>query len=1166
MTTRTPATHTHEERREPLVINSISVLRAPGISPGFSLNDLGPGITIVYGPNASGKSTTARAIQAVLWPHQSALRGHHLAASFTLGGEQWEIDASASNVQRTRDGGPADAPLIAPLDDRGRYSLGLPDLLASENQPLAQAILNESSGGFDLPRVAESLGYESTVPPRLEAANAVQAATSALQAAMSQENDVHDRLSGRGSLLAQRDQGLAAARDIEAIDTALEYRRRLSDEEEIADEIARFPTEVQSLTGDEPSLIAELSTRISQQTSQIMELQRTRDRWQQQIDETGIASAENPAGELKTLQQIQNQRSEIEALLTESERESATAISERQTHQNRLALDLEDDQIAALDASGMREFADIASSYERIRARRTAQDEVEIWLGGVQPPENLETLQQGVETLQTRLQHPNAAEHREISGMPRLIGIGSGLLLAIAGAILGITIDPLWWLLAAAGVLIMILAWKFTSSDSPKIAAQLEQSYASLPLPQPEVWRAHHVRELLGELRDELKVALVEQEKAERWQDLEQERIELDQAYADTEARREEAIRKFGVAPDLKEESLRLLADNLSRWQAADATARGIQARTERLKTDSNTLGERAGTILKKLGLGDGELSHQLDDLARRIEALDHARTSMESVQQQLDDVLQPKLDATMAERDGIYQRFGLEPDDATGMHRLQEQRSQLNAAKRRLDEQKSRVRDVWESLSLTPQWRTMSVEELTAARDTAQGLVDQRQGVENQLQELDRLEKSAMHNQSREAARSRLDDARIHLSRERSRIMERSVGELLLSTVQQETRDAALPIVFHRARELFGIITRGKYELQFEAGPPPEFTALDTSTGMTLALDQLSSGTRVQLLMAIRLAFIENVEVGPKLPVILDETLGNSDEFRASAIIDAAIDISKHGRQVFYFTAQGDEVARWMQRIEAMPEDERLPINIVELAEIRRDAGFDRMPIPPTSEVETAKLPSPADYDAETWAAAMRIPAVDPWADSAGSTHLWHVLKDTDALYALLQDDITTLGQLESLERTNPDQLEQVDSNLPNLMPGVHLRAHLLSDAVNMWRIGRARPMPTGVLADADMVDAVALEELQALQTSVENDGHRLLELLQTMEDAPLAEKPLEALELWMISEGYIAQGTQMSERDIRARIIELASPAIRSGDLEASDVDALMAQVTSW
>ena len=62
----------------------------------------------------------------------------------------WTIEADPGRVRRSRNDEPADPPLLAPIDDRVRYTLGLPDLLASENQPLAQAIFKESTGGFDL--------------------------------------------------------------------------------------------------------------------------------------------------------------------------------------------------------------------------------------------------------------------------------------------------------------------------------------------------------------------------------------------------------------------------------------------------------------------------------------------------------------------------------------------------------------------------------------------------------------------------------------------------------------------------------------------------------------------------------------------------------------------------------------------------------------------------------------------------------------------------------------------------------------------------------------------------------------------------------------------------------------------------------------------------------
>ena len=1162
----TTATEQFNDNRQPLVIREISVLRAPGISPGFILSDLSPDITIVFGPNASGKSTTARAIQAILWPHQSALRGHHLAASLSLGDDTWQIEASAGRVERNRDGQPIEPPVIAPLDDRGRYSLGLPELLASENQPLAQAILNESSGGFDLPQVAESLGFSNSIPPRLQAANAVRSAADSLnQAAASQQNHLA-ALSERSQLQSRRERAIEAERDLDAIEIAREYRRQLADQANITAEIDQFPNEVRSATGDEESRISDLTERINAQQSKIAEANRIRDRWQATIDQAGLADIGNPADDLATLEKLEQQQSELRELLAVADRDVAAAVTERATHQKRLAADLDDEQIASVDAAGMRDFADIAATFESIRSRRTAQDEVELWLGGVTPPENLDALRQGVETLQTRLQYPNAAEQREISGKARWIGIGAGLFVAVDGIILALMGNPLWWILAAVGVILMALAWKFTSSNSPKIAAELETTYAALPLPQPEMWRAHHVRDLLGELRDELKVALVEQEKADRWQDLEQERKELEEAYAATEQRREAAVAKYGVAPDLKEESLRLLADNLGRWQAADATLRGIEGRRNRMKADASTLENRASEVLTKLGYNSGEISNHLADLQRRIDSHHQATSERDTAQVQIDDQLQPTLDSLIAERDHIFTKLGLEADDSAGLRTLQQQHSALLAAQDRLANRKAEVRNVWDSLALSPQFREMDIDELNTASNAARQIANERAEIEEQLRELDRLERTATRSDVLENAQRELESAKIALRDDRDRVMQNVAGHLLLSSIQQETRDAALPIVFHRARELFAIITRGKYELQFEVGPPPEFTALDTGNGMTLSLDQLSSGTRVQLLMAIRLAFVENVEVGPKLPVILDETLGNSDEFRASAIIDAAIDICKHGRQVFYFTAQGDEVARWLQRVDSMPEEERPQVKVVELAEVRRDAGFDRLPIAPPSEVAAPALPSPTDYDPETWAAALRVPAVDPWAESIGSMHLWHAVTDSQSLYALLQSDITTFGQLDSLDRTNSAQLSQLDPNLPDLMPEIRLRAGLISDAISMWRIGRARPMPEGVLADAEMIDAAAMSEMQALQIESNNDGATLLERIQTMDDPPLAEKPMEAFELWLISEGYVAQGRQMSESDIRARIIELGSPGIRQGFISTGDIDSIVEQMRLW
>jgi len=66
-------------------------------------------------------------------------------------------------------------------------------------------------------------------------------------------------------------------------------------------------------------------------------------------------------------------------------------------------------------------------------------------------------------------------------------------------------------------------------------------------------------------------------------------------------------------------------------------------------------------------------------------------------------------------------------------------------------------------------------------------------------------------------------------------------------------------PDVFERAREILTTITRGRYRLDFDEAEA-EFRVFD-ETKEGLALDELSSGTRVQVLLAVRIAFVEQQE-----------------------------------------------------------------------------------------------------------------------------------------------------------------------------------------------------------------------------------------------------------------------------------------------------------------
>ena len=48
-------------------LEKLRIERLPGISTAFEIDDIGSGLNVVLGPNASGKSSLCRAIRALLY-------------------------------------------------------------------------------------------------------------------------------------------------------------------------------------------------------------------------------------------------------------------------------------------------------------------------------------------------------------------------------------------------------------------------------------------------------------------------------------------------------------------------------------------------------------------------------------------------------------------------------------------------------------------------------------------------------------------------------------------------------------------------------------------------------------------------------------------------------------------------------------------------------------------------------------------------------------------------------------------------------------------------------------------------------------------------------------------------------------------------------------------
>lgn len=125
---------------------------------------------------------------------------------------------------------------------------------------------------------------------------------------------------------------------------------------------------------------------------------------------------------------------------------------------------------------------------------------------------------------------------------------------------------------------------------------------------------------------------------------------------------------------------------------------------------------------------------------------------------------------------------------------------------------------------------------------------------------------------------------------------------ELLLAAKERFEREGRQGVLRH-AGAIFRAVTHGEYEGIAMALDGESFTALHRSGDLRDPEKQLSQGTREQLYLALRLAFIRNhAEKAEPMPVFMDDILVNFDPERAAATAAVLAEFAG-ANQVLFFT-----------------------------------------------------------------------------------------------------------------------------------------------------------------------------------------------------------------------------------------------------------------------
>ena len=778
---------------------------------------------------------------------------------------------------------------------------------------------------------------------------------------------------------------------------------------------------------------------------------------------------------------------------------------------------------------------------------------------------------------------------------------------AILGLILAVASHPLWIALlipAAAAAGLEVMGRRQTADR----IATIQRQFRRTGVAPPTQWDVDHVGERINQLESELAALKAADRDRHEVQLLERRIGRLDEERTELDSEAQQFRNELGVRPDGSPLALVVLADRLKAYRDARYQQAASRGRVEELQREHERVLGQLGVLFQKYGAepardlitAEAETAtlirraEQHEEQTRVLKQADRdgqqAQSSIQRLEHQRRQLLAEAgisaAPAPGAEPDAEPDaEAGAEPG-ATGVSPVHHGDETADQAKplddgdsraevktilaqrldrleeyRQLVERRQRLRAQLEPLDQhlagVEDLKSLTRDEINARSDQCHRLAEGLEELIKQIQDVETRVQAAGRKTAIEQALAEVDSASDALREYRHQAEVAAAGQFLLAEVKAEHRAESQPPVLRKADQWFTEFTRGRYQLVLDGDREGRtgFRALETAMQRGLALEQLSRGTQMQLLLAVRLAFAVGAEQGTQLPILLDEVLSSSDPERFAAVAECVFTLVESGRQVFYFTCQPSDAGAWKllaeQRGTASP-------HTVDLAAIRR-LKYEPGELLSSSIGGTPSVPAPEGVSPDEYARQLGVAALRP-AHGASAAHLAHLVDDPSLLHGLLSAGIATYGQLAALARAGG-----VGGLLPEpSLRRVRAKAQMIDAFAEAWRVGRGQPLSRMVLEAAGVTETF-IDGVSELADELNGDARRLIaELEKSGAERDERAKGFrssirDAMVDYLTREGYLDPRNPLDEDTVRARVLAAASAALRDDVLQPSEVDAI-------
>ena len=1130
-------------------IKRLRILRMPGFPDGGpSYDDLADGLNVIVGPNASGKTTTCQAIRGLLWEDMlSGLSPVWIESTWTNGDETIRINQEG-DLRSCR----GDAPPLPPEDLARCFTVTIDDLFEIKDTGRAEAIVQALAGGYDLSAVRTQItGFKKNAPRNayehyVDAKRHVRAVQQAHEGLRGEE----DALSALRRQVQDADK---AKGQLDSITTVRKLNVLLGQMHSAEALLASFPPGMDRLGGKEDKALATLRGDIDDADRRLQDAS-----GQVEKQESRQARADLPEGEIASECLDEQQRhlaamKEAERDVRDATRDVAQARKKRDNALRALGA-IDADTIDALDTAGLDNVETFHRSYQANHNERSAVEARLALIDEDETPGDVVVLGQGAGILREWLEGgPRATRDTSAKRNAELVLVLSALL-GVTAVTFALTVNPWWASLVVPAALAVVVSRLGRPGPQSNRRAERETAFERTGLDAPAEWSPDAVGQRIGELERAIAGARQAEQHASERRSLGQRLEQLATEAEKLDARHKELIEQLGLKTEVGTLPLTDLATNLKTFREASVAWESARERAGSADDQRCDCLGKVNAFLSRYHLAACDTydatQASFDGLKKRAEQYADAGGKLLAARGKANEA-QKDLEKYTARKGRLFEDVGLADDDEATLNERLDRLGAYRKGKADLGELEARKRIYEEQLADAGDLTALSPEALDQRE---QDLSDSAAGRDETLSRItsisNRIEKAKAGHDLGDALAA-VEAAEAGVDEQRTAALRTAAGAFLLDAIETEYRTDSEPPVLRQARDWFARFTHYRYELQADADGSngnATFRALETMTKRKFGLDELSRGTRMQLLLAVRLAFAAAAEQGTQLPFILDEVLSSSDPERFRAIVECLLVLVGQGRQVFYFTCQPGDAEAWREAAEAAGIDEA---RLIDLGEARPDG--------PTagalseSTIRIRKVPAPDGASLGDYAKTLGAAPLSP-AAGAAPAHLAHLVDDAEQLYRLAQARVQQAGPLRSLASDG-----RSDAYIaPDALARVLARAELLDAFADARAVGRGRPLTREDLTAAG-VTGKFIDAVSEIAGELDWDAEQLIEAIQAGRVKRFRSTALDTMRDWMHESGHLSTGEPLDEQATWNRVLVAANQHVKSGVLTADEVRRL-------